>query len=161
MENRSNARISSSSSLSAPRSLFLHAPVRKSSSILFHPKTQMKKMRITPVVHVIRIHAIYEKSRAVLAGLGGLFAVQVVVMAICCGFYRCERNPYLASDAGKTHTPPPITAVPLLEGQGCIAGPKHNWVGIYWLAPTLLYTASVSLHSIPVSKHTSAMGWQK
>jgi len=42
--------------------------------------------------------------------------------------------------------PPPdlATAVPLLEGQGCIAGPKHNWVGIYWLAPTLLYTASVS-----------------
>jgi hypothetical protein len=34
--------------------------------------------------------------------------------------------------------------VPLLVGQGCIAGPKHNWVGIYWLAPTLLYTASVS-----------------
>jgi hypothetical protein len=36
-------------------------------------------------------------------------------------------------------------AVPLLEGQGCIAGPKANWVGIYWLAPTLLYTASFAL----------------
>src|SRR6202041_3093706 len=36
-------------------------------------------------------------------------------------------------------------AVPLLDGQGCIAGPKHNWVGIYWLAPTLLYTASFGL----------------
>jgi hypothetical protein len=36
-------------------------------------------------------------------------------------------------------------AVPLLEGQGCIAGPKHNWVGIYWVAPTLLYTASFAL----------------
>ena len=106
MENRSNARTSSSSSLSAPRSLFLHAPVRKSSSILSHPKTQMKKMRITPVVHVIRIHAIYEKSRAVLAGLGGLFAVQVVVMAICCGFYRCEQNLYLAlSMLGKLTLP--------------------------------------------------------
>ena len=33
--------------------------------------------------------------------------------------------------------------MPLEEGQGCIAGPKGNWVGIYWLAPTLLYTASV------------------
>lgn len=30
-------------------------------------------------------------------------------------------------------------------GQGCIAGPKHNWVGIYWVAPTLLYTASMVL----------------
>lgn len=30
-------------------------------------------------------------------------------------------------------------------GQGCIAGPKANWVGIYWLAPTLLYTASFAL----------------
>ena len=36
-------------------------------------------------------------------------------------------------------------AVPLLVGQGCIAGPRHNWVGIYWVAPTLLYTASVSI----------------
>lgn len=35
-------------------------------------------------------------------------------------------------------------AVPLEVGQGCIAGPKHNWVGIYWVGPTLLYTASVS-----------------
>jgi hypothetical protein len=34
--------------------------------------------------------------------------------------------------------------VPLKEGQGCIAGPKGNWVGIYWLSATLVYTASVS-----------------
>jgi len=25
------------------------------------------------------------------------------------------------------------------------AGPKHNWVGIYWVAPTLLYTVSFGL----------------
>lgn len=31
------------------------------------------------------------------------------------------------------------------EGQGCIASPKHNWVGIYWLSATLLYTASLVL----------------
>ena len=36
-------------------------------------------------------------------------------------------------------------AVPLLDGQGCIAGPKANWVGIYWLSATLLYTASFAL----------------
>jgi hypothetical protein len=36
-----------------------------------------------------------------------------------------------------------LKAVPLKLGQGCIAGPKENWVGIYWVGPTLLYTASV------------------
>lgn len=41
-------------------------------------------------VHVIRIHAIYDKSRAVLLGLGALYAVQIVVTAICCAFYWCE-----------------------------------------------------------------------
>lgn len=107
-------------------------------------------MSIT-AVHVIRIHAIYEKSRAVLAGLSGLLGVQVVVMAICCGFYRCEFYISTSLIAGNLRF---ITAVPLLEGQGCIAGPKHNWVGIYWLAPTLLYTASVSLH-YSRAKHAS------
>lgn len=34
---------------------------------------------------------------------------------------------------------------PVEEGQGCIASPKHNWVGIYWLSATLLYTASLVL----------------
>lgn len=33
----------------------------------------------------------------------------------------------------------------MLEGQGCIAGPKSSWVGIYWVAPTLLYTVSTVL----------------
>jgi len=75
-------------------------------------------------VHVIRIHAIYDKNRAVLFGLGALFAVQVVVTGIACGFYR---------------------SVPLLEGQGCIAGPKSAWVGIYWVVPTALYTVSTVL----------------
>jgi hypothetical protein len=35
--------------------------------------------------------------------------------------------------------------MPLLEGQGCIAGPRANWVGIYWAAPTLLYSLSFGL----------------
>jgi hypothetical protein len=42
-----------------------------------------------------------------------------------------------------SHQQPTGTAVPLEEGQGCIAGPKANWVGIYWLSATLLYATSV------------------
>ncbi|KAG6918322.1 hypothetical protein DXG01_015180 [Tephrocybe rancida] len=91
---------------------------------LFEPICTAILLAAASAVHVIRIHAIYDKNRTILYGLGALFAVQVVVTAICCGFYR---------------------SVPLLEGQGCIAGPKHNWVGIYWVAPTLLYTASFVL----------------
>jgi len=97
---------------------------RCSHFYLFEPICTAILLAAASAVHVIRIHAIYEKNRAVLMGLGSLFALQVVVTAICCGFY---------------------ISVPLLEGQGCIAGPKHNWVGIYWLAPTLLYTATFIL----------------
>jgi len=91
---------------------------------LFEPICTAVLLAATSIVHVIRIHGIYDKNRTVLMGLSTLYAVQIVVTAICCGFYRY---------------------VPLLEGQGCIAGPKHNWVGIYWLAPTLLYTATFAL----------------
>ncbi|KAF8644518.1 hypothetical protein AX16_008395 [Volvariella volvacea WC 439] len=91
---------------------------------LFEPIATAILLAATSAIHIIRIHAIYEKDRAVLFGLGALFAVQVVVTGICCGFYR---------------------SVPLLEGQGCIAGPKESWVGIYWVAPTLLYTATFAL----------------
>ena len=38
-----------------------------------------------------------------------------------------------------------IKVTPLLEGQGCIAEPKHAWVGIYWVSATVLYTASFAL----------------
>ncbi|KAF9468597.1 hypothetical protein BDZ94DRAFT_1208792 [Collybia nuda] len=91
---------------------------------LFEPICTAILLAATSAIHVIRIHAIYEKNRVVLYTMGSLFATQIVVTAICCGFYR---------------------SVPLLEGQGCIAGPKHNWVGIYWVAPTLLYTVSFGL----------------
>ncbi|KAJ4000391.1 hypothetical protein F5050DRAFT_533939 [Lentinula boryana] len=91
---------------------------------LFEPICTAILLAATSAVHVIRTHAIYDKNRPVLIGMGCLYAVQIVVTAICCGFYR---------------------SVPLDVGQGCIAGPKHNWVGIYWLAPTLLYTASFAL----------------
>ena len=81
---------------------------------------------VASAVHVIRVSAIYDNDNRVRSLLGGLFAFQVVVTAICCGFYR---------------------SVHLRDGQGCIAGPRNNasWIGIYWLAPTLLYTASFAL----------------
>lgn len=49
---------------------------------------------------------------------------QVAVTAVGSGFFR---------------------VVPLLDGQGCIAGPTANWVGIYWVGPTVFYTASFVL----------------
>ncbi|KAI0766428.1 hypothetical protein BD413DRAFT_672946 [Trametes elegans] len=91
---------------------------------LFEPICTAILLAACSLVHVIRIHAIYDKSRNVLFGMGGLLALQVVVTAICCGFYR---------------------STPLEEGQGCIAEPKANWVGIYWLSATLTYSASFFL----------------
>lgn len=77
-------------------------------------------------VHVIRVTAIYDHATNIRALLLGLLFVQGVVTAICCGFYR---------------------SVHLLDGQGCIAGPLNNqsWVGIYWLAPTILYATTFTL----------------
>lgn len=48
-------------------------------------------LAICSIVHVIRIHAIYEKKRPILNLMGALLAVQVVVTAICCGFYQSMR----------------------------------------------------------------------
>ncbi|PCH40150.1 hypothetical protein WOLCODRAFT_136688 [Wolfiporia cocos MD-104 SS10] len=89
---------------------------------LFEPICTAILLAITSFVHCYRIWAIYEKSRSVLHGMGSLYVIQIVVTAICCGFYR---------------------ATPLLEGQGCIAEPKARWVGIYWLSATMLYSASL------------------
>nr|GAT60346.1 predicted protein [Mycena chlorophos] len=93
-------------------------------SYLFEPIATAVLLAATSAIHVIRIHAIYDRNRAVLLGMGALYVAQIVVTAVACGFYR---------------------SVPLLSGQGCIAGPKANWVGIYWVAPTALYTASAIL----------------
>jgi hypothetical protein len=81
-------------------------------------------------------------NRSVLLGMSALFAVQVVVTAVSCAFYRCTPG-FHCSFVVITYAF--YLAVPLLDGQGCIAGPKQNWVGIYWVAPTLLYTLSVSM----------------
>jgi len=91
---------------------------------LFEPICTAILLAAASAVHVIRIYAIYDKNRSILLGMSVLFAVQVVVTAVCCAFYR---------------------SVPLLDGQGCIAGPRHTWVGIYWVAPTLLYSVSFGL----------------
>ncbi|KAF8964369.1 hypothetical protein BDZ97DRAFT_1919056 [Flammula alnicola] len=107
---------------------------------LFEPICTAILLAAASAVHVIRIYAIYDKNRSILAVMSALFALQVVVTGVASGFYR---------------------SVPLLSGQGCIAGPKHNWVGIYWVGPTLLYTVSFglalmrsfeSLQSRPISK---------
>jgi len=45
---------------------------------------------VLPVVHTVRIHGIYDKKRPVLYGMSALLALQIVVTAICCAFYRCE-----------------------------------------------------------------------
>ncbi|XP_006462734.1 hypothetical protein AGABI2DRAFT_73048 [Agaricus bisporus var. bisporus H97] len=97
---------------------------RCQSFYLFEPICTAILLAAASAVHVIRITAIYNKQRGILALMGLLFAAQVVVTGIACGFFR---------------------SVPLKPGQGCIAGPKHNWVGIYWVAPTLLYTVSFGL----------------
>ncbi|KAH8998522.1 hypothetical protein EDB92DRAFT_1835649 [Lactarius akahatsu] len=91
---------------------------------LFEPISTTFLLAACSVVHVIRIHGIYDKNRSVLYGMSALLALQVVVTAISSAFYR---------------------SVPLDAGQGCIAGPKHNWVGIYWLSVTFFHTASFAM----------------
>jgi hypothetical protein len=110
---------------------------------LFEPICTAILLAVCSLVHVIRIHAIYEKSRAVFTPMASLLALQIVVTAICCGFYRSKSR----NAVGFYHSLIIIhnIATPVLEGQGCIASPKHNWVGIYWVSATLLYTASFAL----------------
>ena len=57
---------------------------------LFEPICTAILLAACSLVHVVRIHAIYEKSRSVLLGMGALPATQVVVTAVCCAFYQGE-----------------------------------------------------------------------
>ncbi|THG98502.1 hypothetical protein EW026_g3689 [Hermanssonia centrifuga] len=91
---------------------------------LFEPICTAILLAVCSAVHVIRINAIYDKDRRVFTPMVALYAIQILITAICCGFYR---------------------STPLLIGQGCIAEPKHSWVGIYWISATMLYTASFGL----------------
>lgn len=97
---------------------------RCQSFYLVEPILTAILLAVCSLVHVVRIYAIYEKNRKVLLGMGALLATQIVVTAVCCAFYQ---------------------VAPLDVGQGCIAEPKHKWVGVYWLAATLTYTASFAL----------------
>ncbi|CAE6483843.1 unnamed protein product [Rhizoctonia solani] len=97
---------------------------RCQSFYLFEPIVTMCLISLCSVVALIRLHAIFDHSKAVLGGLGILLSLQVGIMAACCAFYR---------------------PMPLKEGQGCIAGPTANWVGIYWLAPTVFWSAAFAL----------------
>ena len=47
---------------------------------LFEPITTMVLVSLCSVVHVIRVHAIYDKSRAILGGLGAVLLVQVSLL---------------------------------------------------------------------------------
>lgn len=39
-----------------------------------------------------------------------------------------------------------MAVVPVEDpSQGCIAGPKHNWVGIYWVGPSLFFSTTFAL----------------
>ena len=67
---------------------YLTLSQRCSKFYLFEPICTAILLAITSFVHVYRIHAIYDKNRSVLYGMGSLYAVQIVVTAICCGFYR-------------------------------------------------------------------------
>lgn len=72
---------------------YLTLSQRCSKFYLFEPICTAILLAITSFVHVYRIHAIYDKDRTVLYGMGSLYAVQIVVTAICCGFYRGMRHP--------------------------------------------------------------------
>lgn len=101
---------------------------------LFEPICTAILVSLCSLVHVVRITAIYPGNNAVKYGMSALLAMQVVAMAVTCGFYR----------------PMPLIfpGPPSFSGQGCIAGPKfadRQAVGTYWLLPTVLYTASFLL----------------
>jgi len=95
------------------------------SFFLFEPILTGILVSACSAVHLVRIRAIYDKSNQITGILGVLLLVQIVMMGIACGFYR---------------------VVPVDDpSQGCIAGPKHNWVGIYWVGPSLFFTTSFGL----------------
>jgi len=101
---------------------------------LFEPICTAILVSLCSLVHVTRIGAIYPNNQAIKFGMSGLLVAQVIAMGVLCGFYR----------------PMPLIfpSAPSFSGQGCIAGPKFNVrevVGIYWVLPTVLYTASFAL----------------
>ncbi|KAG8985323.1 hypothetical protein FRB94_004191 [Tulasnella sp. JGI-2019a] len=97
---------------------------RCSQFYLFEPICTVFLMSVASASLAVRLYAVFDRSKLVMGVLGGLLFLQIVAMGVCAGFYK---------------------VVPLATGQGCIAGPKHNWVGVYWLAPTIFYTVCLAL----------------
>ncbi|KAF8578144.1 hypothetical protein K439DRAFT_1621547 [Ramaria rubella] len=105
------------------------------SFFLFEPILTAILVSICSAVHLVRVRAIYDKSNQITAVLGAMLLLQIVVMAVACGFYR---------------------VVPVEDpSQGCIAGPKHNFVGIYWVAPCLFFSTTFGL-ALARSFHSKA-----
>ncbi|KAF8578358.1 hypothetical protein K439DRAFT_1362382 [Ramaria rubella] len=95
------------------------------SFFLFEPILTAILVSTCAAVHLVRIRAIYDKSHKITAILGAMLLIQIIIMAVACGFYH---------------------VVPVDDpSQGCIAGPKHNFVGIYWVAPTIFFTTTFAL----------------
>ncbi|KAF8497325.1 hypothetical protein JB92DRAFT_1031386 [Gautieria morchelliformis] len=92
---------------------------------LFEPIMTAILVSICSAVHLVRIRAIYDRDNKITGILGALLLVQIVVMAVSCAFYH---------------------VVPVADpSQGCIAGPRHNFVGIYWVAPSIFFSATFGL----------------
>ncbi|KZV96094.1 hypothetical protein EXIGLDRAFT_714671 [Exidia glandulosa HHB12029] len=95
-----------------------------SNFYLFEPIVTAVLVVLCSIVHAIRVYAIYDKSTALLGVLSAGILAEVAAMATSIAFYR---------------------SVPLDLGQGCIAGPKHAWVGIYWALPTAFFLLTFAL----------------
>ncbi|KAI0031762.1 hypothetical protein K488DRAFT_15864, partial [Vararia minispora EC-137] len=90
---------------------------------IFEPVITTILLFTCSLVHVIRIRAIYSNSSRVFRIMVAMLVQQIVITSVCCAFY--ER-------------------IPVLDGQGCIAGPKALWVGVYWISTTLFYLTSMA-----------------
>lgn len=89
---------------------------------LFEPIFTAVLMSTASAALALRVAAIHDHNRLVIAGLAVLLAGQIAAQGVSCAFF--ER-------------------VPLQPGQGCIAGPTAPWVGVYWIVPTVLYAVMV------------------
>ncbi|KAH7054675.1 hypothetical protein BKA62DRAFT_738933 [Auriculariales sp. MPI-PUGE-AT-0066] len=109
---------------------------------LFEPITTAILLTLCAVVHSVRVSAIFDRSTAVLSGM----LVGTLVMASAMGVGSAFHH-----------------AMPLEEGQGCISGPKHTWVGIYWIASAAFFVLSFALALTRSMQSVSVkpLGWWK
>ncbi|VDC06025.1 unnamed protein product [Peniophora sp. CBMAI 1063] len=91
---------------------------------LFEPIWSACVLALCSVVHIIRLTAVYDRSRRILCSMSAFGVVQVILTAACSAFFR---------------------PLPLLEGQGCVTVPKANWVGTFWVVVFGFYLTSFAL----------------